>query len=466
MKTLLLAAWAVSAIATAAPSDTPQDYTHLLPLAAGARQGVLQLRLPKEVYLHARSPMLDDVRVFDAKGAVQPFALRTLVFEARSSHRDLPLTIFPLMSVAGPASQLDLDVSTAADGRLLSVKVRPDQERDKSSQQPRLAGLVLDLGKEAAATPVNALRFTLPAGQQEYNAQVWLETSNDMKRWDTVGAAELNWLVNQNAQTLANDRLDFDARKFRYARLSWRSGTPLQFAGITAEQPLQADAAPPGEQLLLLPAAGREPKDLVYAAPPAVAPLKVGLQFSEANVVLAGTLGVYRDLPARQVGQGPSWRFDPLVSSTFYRITQNDQVRSSGDLEVPAVHAAQWVLRTTAPGTARPALRMTWQPATLVFLASGNAPYTLAVGRERATPAAQSIDQVAPGFSEEELKKVALATAGPAAQQQGGGAWDAGAALEAATAAKRRLIVLWGVLLLGVGVLGFMVWRLLRPSRS
>lgn len=466
MKTLLLAAWTASAIATAAPSDTPQDYTHLLPLAAGAQQGVLQLRLPKDVYLHARSPMLDDVRVFDAKGAVQPFALRTLVFEARSSHRDLPLTIFPLMSVAGPASQLDLDVSTAADGRLLSVKVRPDQDRDKSSQQPRLAALVLDLGKDAAATPVNALRFTLPAGQQEYNAQVWLETSNDMKRWDTVGAAELNWLVNQNAQTLANDRLDFDARKFRYARLSWRSGTPLQFAGITAEQPLQTEAAPPGEQLLLQPAAGREPKDLVYAAPPAVAPLKVGLQFSEANVVLAGTLGVYRDLPARQVGQGPSWRFDPLVSSTFYRITQNDQVRSSGDLEVPAVHAAQWVLRTTAPGTTRPALRMSWQPATLVFLASGNAPYTLAVGRERATPATQSIDQVAPGFSEEELKKVALATAGPAAQQQGGGARDAGAALEAATAAQRRLIVLWGVLLLGVGVLGFMVWRLLRPSRS
>jgi hypothetical protein len=462
MRNLLLAAWIVSAAATAAPGDTPQDYTHVLPLNAGAKQGVLQLRLPKDVYLHARSPMLDDVRVFDAKGVAQPFALRTPAFAAKTSHRDLAVTTFPLMAGSERTSQLDLDVSTAADGRLLSVKVKP--EAGGQSAAPRLSALVLDLGKDAEA--VNALRFTLPSGQQEYSAQVWLETSSDMKRWDTVGAAELNWLVNQDAQTLANDRLDFDTRKFRYARLSWRSGTPLQFAGITAEQPVQSDAAPPGEQLLLQPAAGREPTDLVYAAPPAIAPLKAGLQFSEANVVLAGTLGVYRELPARQVGQGPAWRFDPLVSSTFYRITQNDQVRSSGDLDVPAVHAAQWVLRTTAPSAARPALRLSWQPATLVFLASGNGPYTLAVGRERAAPAAQGIAQVAPGFSEAELLKLELASAGAATQQQGSGAKDAGAALEAAAAAQRRLVVLWGVLLLGVAVLGFMVWRLLRPSRS
>jgi hypothetical protein len=446
MKLLFLAAWAASTIVVAAPSDTPQDYTHALPLSANAKQGVLQLRLPKDVYLHARSPMLDDVRVFDAKGIAQPFALRTPAFEARTSHRDLPLSIFPLMANSERASQLDLDVSTASDGRLLSVKVRPEAGGQPQATASRLSALILDLGKEPA--PINALRFTLPPGQQEYSAQVWLETSSDMKHWDTVGAAELNWLVNQNAQTLANDHLDFDTRTFRYARLSWRSGTPLQFASIAAEQPVRSDATPPGEQLLLQPSLGREPKDLVYAVPPAIAPLKVGLQFTDANVVLAGALGVYRELPARQVGQGPAWRFDALVSSTFYRITQNDQVRSSGDLDVPTAHATQWVLRTAAPTPLRPALRLNWQPATLVFLASGNGPYTLVAGRERAVPAAQSIAQVAPGFSEAELLKLEAVTAGPAAQQQGSGAQDAGAALEAGTA---RLIACAAVLIDGSG---------------
>ncbi|GJJ04763.1 hypothetical protein RugamoR64_53010 [Duganella rhizosphaerae] len=468
MKNILIAATAASAIAaaSAAASDAPQDYTHLLPLTASAKQGVLQVRLPKDVYLHARSPLLDDVRVFDASGALQPFALRTPAPATRTSRRDLPSAIFPLMSTAASAGQLDLDVSTATDGRLLSVKVRPDNARDKPAQPPHLAGLVLDLGKDAAATPVSALRFTLPPGQREYSAQVWLETSADMKHWDTVGAADLNWLVNQDAQTLSNDRLEFDARSFRYARLNWRSGTPIQFAAITAEQLVHADIAQPTEQLLLQAATGRQAQDLVYAVPPAVAPSKAGLQFSEPNVVLSGTLGIYRELPARQAGQGPAWRFDALTSATFYRIAQGAQVRSSGDIEVPPVHATQWVLRTTAPTTARPALRLSWQPATLIFLANGNGPYTLAVGRERAAPAVRELSQVAPGFSDTELQKLEQASAGPATQQQGSGAQDATAALTAATAAQQRLVVLWGVLLLGVAVLAFMVWRLLRPSRS
>ncbi|MRX08067.1 DUF3999 family protein [Pseudoduganella sp. FT25W] len=464
MKKILIAAYAGALTTAASASDTPQDYTHVLPLTTSAKQGVLQLRLPKDVYLHARSPMLDDLRVFDASGTPQPFALRTPSFATRVSHSDRSLTIFPLMSTAGAASKMDLDVSTSTDGRLLSVKLKP--EAGASTAQPQLAALVLDLGKDAATKPIDALRFTLPAGVQEYSAQVWLETSNDMKRWDTVGAAELNWLVNKDAQTLANDRLAFDARSFHYARLSWRSGTPVQFAGIIAEQPTETSTAPAGEQLVIPAATGKQPQDLVYATPPAIAPATAGLQFSETNVVLAGTLGVYRELPARQVGQGATWRFDPLVSSTFYRIMQDDQTRSSGDLDVPPVHATQWVLRTNAAATVKPALRLNWPPATLVFLASGNGPYTLAVGRERAVPAVRELSQVAPGFSDSELQKLEQVSAGAATQQQGSGAQDASAALEAATAAQRRLIALWGVLLLGVAVLGFMVWRLVRPSRS
>ncbi|TFW29860.1 DUF3999 family protein [Duganella callida] len=462
MKNFLIAAWAFSSIASAA--DTPQDYSHLLPLSAGTRQGVLQVRLPKDVYLHARSAMLDDVRIFDASGKPQPFALRTPPVEARIGHRDLPLAIFPLMGNGEQAALLDLDVNASADGRLLSVKVKPER-RDNPDHPPRLSGLVLDLGK-AVDAPINALRFTLPPDQRDYSAQVWLETSDDMKRWDTVGAAELTWLVNQNAQMLVSDRLEFGPRTFRYARLSWRKGTPLQFAAITAEQPTVSDNAPPPAQLLLPPAAGKKPEDLVYNVPPAIAPLKAGLQFNVDNVVLAAQLGIYREVAGQQIGQALAWRFEPLASATFYRISQNGQVRSSGDVDVAPLHARQWVLRAAAPVTSQPQLRLSWQPATLVFLGDGNAPYTLAVGRERAAPAASSIEQVAPGFSEAELAKLEYASVGAPRAQAGSDASDSAAALAEANSAQRRLMILWGVLLLGVAALAFMVWRLIRSSRS
>ncbi len=457
-KLLIAAAWAFATAAGAAGGDAPSDYTHLLPLNSSAKQGVLQVRLPRDVYLHARSPLLDDVRVFDAKGQPQPFALRTPPVETSLGHKDLPLTIFPLMSAGNAAARLDLDVSTAPDGQLLSVKVRPERGNDQGAQPARLTALILDLGQRQPP-PIGALRFTLPPGQRDYSAQVWLETSNDMKRWDTVGAAELNWLVNQDEQTLANDRLDFEARPFRYARVTWRSGTPLRFAAVTAEQPIRSELAPPGEQLLLRPVAGEQPLDLVYAVPVAIAPSKVGLQFAETNVVLPAMLGIYRGAPARQAGSAPG-RFEAVINTTFYSIAQDGKTRSSGDLDVAPRHAPQWVLRTATPATVKPALRVSWQPATLIFLGSGDAPYTLAVGREQAVAAARPVEQVAPGFSDVELRQLERASAGPAKAQEGART----AALEAVSSAQRRLLVLWGVLLLGVGVLAFMVWRLLRPQ--
>ena len=470
MKKLLTgAACLASAFAMAASkpaSDTPGDYTHLLPLASRAKQGVLQLRLPRDVYLHARSPLLDDVRVFDANGVPQPFALQEPVAADNIGHKDLPLTIFPLMAAAGnQSSQLDLDVSTAPDGRLVSVKVRPEQGgQDAAAKATLLTGLILDLGKPPAsqttASPaVDALRFTLPPDQRDYSAQVWIETSNDLKRWDAVGAAELNWLVNQDQQTLANDRLTFEARPFRYARLTWRSGNPLLFSAIVAEQPVRTSTAMPNEQLLLQPGTGDRPQDLAYAMPPAIAPATIGVQFSETNVVLPAQLGVYDTVPTRQAGAATR-RFEPIVNTTFYRITQDGQARSSGDLAVTPRHAPHWVLRTEAAVTVKPVLKVGWQPATLVFLGSGNAPYTLAVGRDRAPATSRPLAQVAPGFSDVELRQLDRATAGPAIAQQGAGVAphddDAGA--------RTRLLVLWGMLLLGTGVLALMVWRLLHQK--
>ena len=153
-----------------------------------------------------------------------------------------------------------------------------------------------------------------------------------------------------------------------------------------------------------------------------------------------------------------------MINTTFYRITQDGNTRSSGDLDVPPLHAPQWVLRTATPATVKPVLRLSWQPATLIFLASGNPPYTLAVGRERADAGERPLDQVAPGFSDAELRTLELATAGPARANAAAAASAATATQEAAASARNRLLVLWGVLLLGTGVLAWMVWRLLRPQ--
>jgi hypothetical protein len=88
------------------------------------------------------------------------------------------------------------------------------------------------------------------------------------------------------------------------------------------------------------------------------------------------------------------------------------------------------------------------------------------VGRANATTAAQSLEQVAPGFSEAELRALEPVSVGPAIPRQANAGSTADNGAELAHAARLRVLALWGVLLLGVTVLGFMVWRLVRPSHS
>lgn len=447
-----------AAAVTVAASDTPRDYTHVIPLSVSGKPGVVQLQLPRGAYLNARSAALNDLRVFDAQGVPQPFALRQPHAEPSTSHRALAVRVFPLMADRPDAALAGLEVSTATDGRVLSVRL-PAPGR----AQERLAALVLDLRQDGMQEPplVDALHFTLPSGRTTYSGQVWLEASDDLKRWDAVGVAELSWLANASEETLANDKLEFPARPMRYARLSWRSGEPLQFAGISAQSPVRDKAAALAETLLLPAQPGRDPRDLQYVRPAGIPPARIGLQIDSGNVVLPATLGSYREV--RRSGQ---YRFEPIVRTTFYRLEQDGKTRESGDIAVPQWLGERWVLRFDQPPAVRAPMRISWEPATLVFVAGGTPPYTLAVGRDKAAPAARDITDVAPGFTPAELRALDRATAGPLQAQAEALADAAKRASADNSAAQNRLLILWGVLVLGVAIVAGMVWRLLRQAGS
>ncbi len=252
------------------------------------------------------------------------------------------------------------------------------------------------------------------------------------------------------------DRIAFAPRPFRYARIAWVEGKPVEFAGIKAEFVTSHRAPQAWDSVVLAAAGGNIGGDLVYAAPVAIPVQALNVVFHGRNVVLPALVGQYRE---RQGG-------DLLVSSsaTFYQLTQDGQQRASGNVEVPLTHAAQWVLRPQARLADRPDLRLLWKPATIVFMAGGKGPYTLAFGRAGAQPVAQPLDQVAPGFSPTELASLEQAKAGEAVRQNAaGGGKDADGA---AGVFRRREFWLWALLLCGVAALAAMAWRLARQLKA
>lgn len=482
MSNLPLASLCLAALSAASPSlaaadapasDLPGDYRHAIPLTVSGKESVLQLRLPRDVYLHARTADLRDLRLFDAQGNKLAFNVQEPLPRAERSRRDLPVRLFgvqaarPAGAVVGLGVDQDIEVQRSADGTVLSVSAR--SRPAAAAPADAIDTLVLDLGAAASAstaTTIDALRFGLPEGVKNYNARVVLEVSDDFKRWDTVGETDLSWLVNQRGDTLASERMTFEARAFRYARLSWRQGKPLQFASITAESPLDTAVAAPVERLVIQPQPGRFATDHVYPASVAIPVQRIGLDLGDQNVVMPAQLGHYVELPDRQGGKASTWQFAPVAAATFYQLTQGGRRRASGDISITPAHQAAWVLRTDAAGAAAPALRLSWTPSTIVFLANGKPPYRLAFGRADAKPGSSALAQVAPGFSRAEIATLDSAVAGALQSADANADEGTGAADKAAAAARIRMAALWGALLAGVGVLSFMAWRLIKQMKS
>jgi len=460
------ASFAAAAAAAADAADKPGAYSHVIPVTVSGKEAVVQLPLPRAVYLQARSSDLRDLRLFDAGGASLPFALVDRVREDGVTRSKAPVGVFPVRAPAGAGAQDGLQIRTRDDGTLVSV--RAPAAGDAADV---LASLILDLQPPAPAVAtsnnnagpvsraITALDLMPPAAESSYSARVMLEASDDLQHWTPVTEAALSWLVNSQGARVQKNRIEFAPRAFRYARLSWLEGKPVEFAAITADWITELRAPAQWESLVLQATPGRTGEDLVYAAPVAIPVESVGLVFHGQNIVLPAAIGQYRDLPPRQAGEarGPDLR--TVASATFYRLTQNGQQRESGDVEVPPTHAGQWVLRAQAKMAERPGLRLRWQLGTIVFVASGHGPYTLAFGRDGVQPAYLPLAQVAPGFSRGELAGLEVAKAGTPVQQH---------APEAApgSAASGRAVWLWALLLCGVAALGFMAWRLVRQLKD
>ena len=290
--------------AAANPGDAPADYSHVLPLSVGANQAVVQLRVPREVYLNARWPELDDLRVFDAAGRSMPFALVDLAPPAVMNRPATPVAVFPVHGPACDAGRVhdSLQIRTGTNGAVISVTAPSRTVNDE------LVSLVLDLRAAAraaqvdAAAPVGGLALSLPPGTGSYNAWIPLDVSDDLQGWHELAEAAVSWLVNDQGASVQKHHIEFAPRAFRYARLRWLDGKPIAFSAIHAEYVVEQRPARHQETIVLQGSPAQEGRDLVYTTPVAVPARSLGLVFKNQNIVMPVQAGQYRTIRKREAG--------------------------------------------------------------------------------------------------------------------------------------------------------------------
>jgi hypothetical protein len=156
-------------------------------------------------------------------------------------------------------------------------------------------------------------------------------------------------------------------------------------------------------------------------------------------------------------------KWQPLSRGLLYRVKRQDKELLQDELDLAGRSPIKELKLTIDPrggglGGQVPILQFGIRSTELVFLARGEQPYILAVGKRDARSAQLPLATLMPGLQDENIDQLPQAkltwtdaetirmTQSPAKPSQ----WD------------WKRIGLWSVLLLGVGLLVLMAWRLLR----
>jgi hypothetical protein len=458
-----------SAGVSAGAADGPGDYSHTVSLGVSSKQAVVQLALPRAVYLEARSADLRDLRLFDAAGTSLPFALFEPEHPSQESKSMAPVAVFPVRAPASGASPLPegLQIRTDANGTVISVTAPQTH-----SAGDALSSLVLDMkaasgiAQARETAPVSAIALTLPAGIDNYSARLALDGSDDLQHWETLADSAVSWLVNNQGARVRKDRIEFAPQSFRFVRIRWMEGTPVEFGAIAAERVVRKYTPSQRESVVLQAKLGTAGQDLLYDAPIAVPAESLGLELHGRNVVFPALVGQYR----KQTGSGPgrvaSVQLQAVVNTTFFHLTQDGRQRASSDIDIAPSHASQWVVRPATTTGERPGLRLRWTPQHMVFVAGGKGPYTLAFGRAgvQAQTSQVPLAQVAPGFSTRELALLEQAKTGDPVRRDSAGRDGSEGAADAN--AGKRSTWLWALLVCGVAALAVMAWKLTQQLKE
>lgn len=416
----------------------------------------VQLPLPASAYARSLKPGLADLRIVDARGERVPFALlpwRGNLSQNVEQQQTAALYPLPRRPAAGTAWASPLEV--VVQGERISVRRRGGASAPTASAP----GWLFDLGeRKRGDQPPSALQLVW-SGPTEFSAPYDLESSDDLRVWRRAGGGQV-MALQATAGPLTQARVPLPADSGRFVRLVWAdAATAPLLTGVQAiaarqrsvaqDQPAEWQIAPSSE-------AADAPKGSLHFDLGGVLPV--------VQLDLQGGAGT-RVTPLRVLGRNRTdepWR--PLAQGVVYQIERGGTPSRSPPLELQAsVRYLRLVPdeRAAALDAATTRLVVQAQLASLVFATQGQAPFTLLAGAADASPGALPATTLVPALDEERAR-FGRATLGD---------WQEVAAVARQAEAEQRHAalrpwLLWALLLGGVAVLGWMVWRLARGQAA
>jgi Protein of unknown function (DUF3999) len=446
-------------VVVAANAGDEPAFRYGAPITVSSPGAFVQLPLPASAYGRSASANLADLRIVDARGERVPFAvLAPRQPEAQTTEQQRDATLYPLPTKPAADGTWAAPIDITIDGDRINVRRLP--AGTTAAPVAQSAGWLFDLGERPRDAPApQSLRLAW-SGPAEFSAAFRFETSDNLRDWRAGGSGQLMALASPTG-ALTQPTLVLGASPGRFVRLVWADAATapqLTAAKVVAEQHGRKVLDAPTELTLVASPPANE------ADAPRALDFDLGGTLPVAQLELRWSRGT-QVAPVRVQTRDRStepWR--ELASAVFYRLERGSEVSTSPPLALNTTARFVRVLPDARAGVldaTQTRLVVQAPLARLVFAAQGQPPYTLHAGAAVTQPSALPLAALVPSIDEErerlgsawlgEWREVAAVAQAEQAQQQ---------------RAALRPWLLWSVLLAGVAVLGFMVWRLTRPTRA
>jgi hypothetical protein len=353
------------------PASLPEldHYTWGFPIETAEPASLYRLQLPLLVNQSAADADLRDCGVYNASGQAVP-----RVFEPLSDAVELQEQRHTLPFVAVYREQLPDAERIRMTFEQMDGRTRIDVQSAEDAVRSPLSGYIVDT--RAVDDSLDALEFAWPPETAGFIGHLSVEASDNLENWQALGGGAVADL-REGPAVIEQRRLGIKASDADFLRLTW-TDLPPDFRLDSVTGLTTTTTARAVRQTLTLDSNGKDVNDggHLFELGGMVRVDQVGLSLPEINTVVA--VDIYAWMPSQE-------RWIRTHRGSFHHIRRGEALVSSGPVDIRALRAARWkaVIHDGHPDT-QMQLQLGWRPDSLLFVAQGAAPFTLAIGRDAA----------------------------------------------------------------------------------